>query len=341
MKFVFPILTLGKGGAQRMLAEITNGLADRGHDVTILMPRQGDVEYPVKVRLHRTDSTVLTEADFPAADYIISNYYTTVDIAQAASLAGKGRHIRLSLCYEPIFLKDQHLTFPSYNVTKDLFVLSEYQQVLVEINHGIKAKIIPVGVSEAFQNKNLRSLHAPLTISAILRQPEGGHSWQRNQDELIEVLTQIKAGFPSVQINTIVPANEYRLSGQLKKTMKSGVFNLHCPETDEQLCDLYNKTDIFVTSSIHESALLPPLEAMKCGAAVVSYYAGGNKDYCRHEETALTSFAYENNLYDHIVRLILDKDLRQRIAQAGQNEALKWTWENSVNRFLEEIGRLV
>lgn len=340
MKFVFPIITLCKGGAQRMLAEITNRLADRGHDVTILMPSYGDVEYPVRARLQRTASGGLMESDFPYADYIISNFYTTVDIAQAASLAGKGRHIRLSLCYEPIFLSDQHITFASYNLTKDLFVVSEYQKALVEINHGIKAKIIPVGVSELFHNKDLRLTNPALTVSVILRRPEGGHSWQRNQDELVDVLRNIKAGFPFVQINTIIPENEYLQSAQLKQIIQTGLFNLHCPATDEQLCDLYNRTDIFVTSSVHESALMPPLEAMKCGAAVVSYYAGGNKDYCRHEETALTSFAYEKNLYDHIARLILDKDLRQRIAQAGQNEAMKWTWENSVNRFIEEIGRL-
>lgn len=340
MRFVFPILTLCKGGAQRMLAEITNGLSDRGHEVTIVMPRHGDVEYPVRSRLHRTDKTVLMESDFPYADFIISNFFTTVPIAQEASLAGKGRHVRLSLCYEPIFLSDQHITFPSYNVTKDIFVLSEYQKELIAINHGIQAKIIPVGVSDLFYNKNLRQSNAALTISAVLRRPEGGHSWQRNQDELVETLTNIKAGYPYVQVNCIVPANEYRLSAQLKKIMKLGLFNLQCPTTDEQLSDLYNRTDIFVSSSIHESALLPPLEAMKCGAAVAAYYAGGNKGYCRHEDTALTSFAYERNLYDHIARLILDKDLRERIAFAGHAESLKWTWDRSVNRFLEEIEHL-
>ena len=340
MRFVFPILTLCKGGAQRMLAEITNGLSDRGHDVTILMPMQGDVEYPVRSKLQRTGNTFLEAADFPYADYIVSNFYTTVYTAQEASLAGKGRHIRLSLCYEPIFLEDQQTTFPSYNITKDLFVLSEYQQALVEINHGIKAKVIPVGVSDIFYNKNSRGNNSTLNISAVLRRPEGGHSWQRNQEELIEAFMQIKAGYPHVQQNIIVPVNEYRQSPQLKRLLRKGIYTVHCPTTDEQLCDIYNKTDIFVSSSIHESALLPPLEAMKCGAAVVSYYAGGNKDYCRHEETALTSYAYEKNLYDHIARLINDENLRHTIAQNGQAEALKWTWDNSVNRFLDELNEL-
>ena len=46
MKILFPIETLCKGGGQRMLAEIMNGLAIKGHDVTILMPPSGKVYIP-------------------------------------------------------------------------------------------------------------------------------------------------------------------------------------------------------------------------------------------------------------------------------------------------------
>ncbi len=88
MKFTFPILTLCTGGAQRMLVEIANGLVDKGHDVTILMPLEGRINYPIKSNLIRSKSGILTKDDYPKSDIIISNYYLTVPSAHEASKKG-------------------------------------------------------------------------------------------------------------------------------------------------------------------------------------------------------------------------------------------------------------
>lgn len=95
----------------------------------------------------------------------------------------------------------------------------------------------------------------------------------------------------------------------------------------------YNETDIFVNSSTYDSASIPGLEAMRCGAALVTTYNGGNMDYCRHEQNGLMSYRYENRLAADISRLIEDADLRRRLAAAGEIEAAKWTWERSVDAF--------
>ena len=340
MRFVFPIYTLCKGGAQRMLAEITNGMVDKGHDVTIIMAKYGVVDYPIKAKLIKSENAHLQEADFPYADVIVSNFYLTIQAAEEASQKGKGRHVRLSLCYEPMFLPDQHITFPTYNIVKDLFVTSEYQQKIIELSHGVKGKIIPIGVSETFRNLGIRQQNESLTISAIVRKPEGGYAWQRNQDELIETLQQIKLGYPYVTVNLICPPDEFHLSKQLRTLQSSGLLNFKLPTDDEQLNRLYNETDIYVTASVFESGHLPPLEAMKCGAAVASYYSGGNQDFCKHETTALVSYAHEKNLYTHIARLILLPELRQKLSVQGEQEASKWTWENSINQFEKAINQL-
>ncbi|WP_342439646.1 hypothetical protein NSS79_12880 [Paenibacillus sp. FSL L8-0436] len=129
MRFTFPILTLCHGGAQRMLVELTNGLTALGHQVVILIPLEGDISYEIHSTLLRTDHTVLRETDFPASDVIVSNFYTTVPVAEAASKNGKGIHVRLSLCYEPLFLPENHVSFPSYHTTGKLIVLSQWQKV--------------------------------------------------------------------------------------------------------------------------------------------------------------------------------------------------------------------
>lgn len=61
MRLTFPILTLSRGGAQRMLAELANRLAEIGHEVVVLLPSHGIVEYEMKCPIITAPATVLTE----------------------------------------------------------------------------------------------------------------------------------------------------------------------------------------------------------------------------------------------------------------------------------------
>jgi glycosyltransferase involved in cell wall biosynthesis len=340
MKFTFPIITLCKGGAQRMLAEITNGLAIRGHDVTILMPPSGKIDYPIHARVIRTPKETIEESDYPISDVIISNYYTMVSTAQQASQKGKGMHVRFSLCYEPPFLSENHISFPTYHLTPNLIVLSQAHQQLIYVNHGIKGHIVPVGISSTFRNMHIRDKNSPLQISAIMRQPEGGGSWHREQDYLIQQLEVVKANYPNVIINLFSPPDEFYHSPTLKTLKETKKFRFFTPADDRELCYHYNHTDIFVNSSIYDSASIPGLEAMKCGAAFVTTYNGGNKDYCRHEENSLMSYRYQNRLAQDILRLINNPSLRMRLAQAGEKEAEKWTWNRSLIAFEQAIQQM-
>lgn len=339
MKFTFPIITLCKGGAQRMLAEITNGLVNRGHKVTILMPLHGAVEYEVKAKIIRTRFSNIIESDYPISDFIVSNYYTLIDTAQKASDNGKGIHIRLSLCYEPTFLPENHVSFRTYHMP-NLLVLSKWQQQVVYLNHGVMGHIVPVGISNGFENLHIRNPNGPLQISAIIRGYGGVFSWHREQDYLIEKLKLVKLNCPQVNINLICPPNELATSPNLQQLKDSNIFQFFTPTNDTELCYYYNMTDILVNSSTIDTASLPGLEAMKCGAALVTTYGGGNLDYCRNEENCLISYFYEDRLYENIIRVICDAQLRTRLAKAGELEATNWTWENSLNKFEHAIRKI-
>lgn len=339
MRFTFPILTLSHGGAQRMLVELTNGLTARGHQVMIVMPLGGAVSYNVRSSLRVTDHTLLRESDLPVSDMIVSNFYTTVPVSDAASRNGKGIHVRLSLCYEPLFLPFSDVSFPSYNMTDKLIVLSRWQQELIQLSHGISGSIVPVGLSTTFRNMQIRHrLQEPLNITAILRKVEYGFSWHREQDYLIQQLDWVKQNLPWVNINFISPPDEFYSSDWLQALKASGKYRFFTPSNDEELCYHYNCSDIFVSSSIFDTGSLPGLEAMRCGAALVSVYSGGNLEYASHEENCLLSFRYENRLADDVIRLIQDPALRNRLAAQGEADSLSWTWENSVSRMEETMA---
>lgn len=342
MTITFPIITLSIGGAQRMLAEMVNGLSAKGHKVIVLMPTNGALNYSINAKIVRTKQPyTILESDYPKADVIVSNFYTIVPSAHQASLNGKGVHVRLSLCYEPSFLPENQISFPTYHISKHIVVLSNWQKQLIALNHGHQAHIVPVGVGSVFKNMHIRETQEQLQISAIMRRPEGGYSWHREQDYLIQQLEIVQARYPHVRINLMSPPEEFH-SSPLLQGIKANhpTFRYLTPGYDGAMAYHYNETDIFVNSSTYDSASLPGLEAMRCGAALVTTYNGGNMDYCRHEQNGLMSYRYENRLAADISRLIEDGDLRRRLAAAGELEAAKWTWERSVNAFEKAINEI-
>lgn len=339
MRFTFPIVTLCHGGAQRMLAEITNRLTTCGHEVYIVMPEQGVVQYDIHSNLVRTSHTELYEADFPISDIIISNFYTTVPVAEQASKNGKGIHIRLSLCYEPTFLIESQVSFPSYHMVPNLLVLSRWQQQMIFYNHGICGSIVPVGINDFFKNLQIREeTEQSVNVSAMIRRPEGGFAWHREQNYLIAQLIQVKTHYPSVRINLICPPDEYYQSPILQTLKDTGHFVIFTPADDLELRYHYNHTDIFVSSGTYDTGSLPGLEAMRCGAALVTLYAGGNTEYAVNEVNCLMTYRYENKLATDIIRLIENSTLRKELAMKGEQDSYRFSWERSYAAFESAVN---
>jgi glycosyltransferase involved in cell wall biosynthesis len=341
MKLIFPILTLSRGGAQRMLAELANRLTEIGYEIKIILPRDGVVEYEMKCELIYAEEEELSESDFPVGDVIISNFYTTVEVSQRASKAGKGIHVRLALCYEPTFLSDNSRSFSSYSMTSNLLVLSRWQQQIIQMNHGIKGRIVPIGVNPIFENLKIRESGKKLVVSAIMRKPEGGFSGHREQDYLLQQLNQVKALHPEVELYLITPPGEYMESTILQTLLADERYHVRTPANDTELCYHYSESDIFVSSSTYDTGSLPGIEAMRCGAALVTVYSGGNMEYCTNGHNCLMSYRYENRLAEDIITLIRDPDLRERLARRGELDSQNFTWEKSTQIFQHALFEIV
>ncbi len=80
---------------------------------------------------------------------------------------------------------------------------------------------------------------------------------------------------------------------------------------------------------------------MRCGAALVTVYSGGNMEYGRHGHNCLMSYRFENRLADDIITLIKDPDLRQRLARRGEQDSQRFTWEKSTQLFQNALFEIV
>jgi glycosyltransferase involved in cell wall biosynthesis len=108
----------------------------------------------------------------------------------------------------------------------------------------------------------------------------------------------------------------------------------HADPAQESLAALYSGADIYLCPSWDEGLGMPPMEAMACGAALVTYDNGGCRDYARDGETALVARRRDiDDLAANLTRLATDTGLRARLAAAGRTlVTTAFDWEHAVAR---------
>jgi len=103
--------------------------------------------------------------------------------------------------------------------------------------------------------------------------------------------------------------------------------------SDRKLRELYAQAGVFLSASRHEGFGLPMLEAQACGLPVVCTDAGGNREFCRHEETALVCGRQTcGGLAAHMHRVMSDPALVARLAANGLAEAARYRWPAVIDR---------
>jgi len=108
----------------------------------------------------------------------------------------------------------------------------------------------------------------------------------------------------------------------------------HANPPQDALAALYSGCEIYLCPSWDEGLGMPPMEAMACGAALVTYDNGGSRDYAHDGETALVARRRDvDDLAACLSRMATDEALRVRLASAGQAYVTKtFDWDRAVTR---------
>ena len=103
----------------------------------------------------------------------------------------------------------------------------------------------------------------------------------------------------------------------------------------------YNKCDILLSASWYESFPLFPIEAMACGlAAITTKY--GTEDYAIHGFNA--EIVEERNPYsigEGIIKLVTDKEYREKLSHNGYATAQNFNWSSSVNNMEQVLFKIL
>jgi len=144
--------------------------------------------------------------------------------------------------------------------------------------------------------------------------------------------------FPHLRLiffDTLV-GEEKRDPRPMIKTKMPYDFYLNLPQS--KMAWLFSQADIFVSAEWRAGWSNTTAEAMACCLPVVCTKSG-TQDFAFHNKTALVvPFSHPFFLRRQIKRLIEEKELSLRLAQAGYEKIQEFTWARLVDK-LEEIFR--
>ncbi|MBO3757520.1 MAG: glycosyltransferase family 4 protein, partial [Candidatus Brockarchaeota archaeon] len=135
-------------------------------------------------------------------------------------------------------------------------------------------------------------------------------------------------------------------SGYMRETLEELAMSLNIASKvkflgdvpDENLPQVYSESDIFVLPSLHaESFGLVLLEAMASGLPVVTTNIGGIPEVLEDGKEGFLVKPDERNIADALIKLLEDKNLREKMGRNGRKKAVEvYDWKN-VGEKIEEV----
>ncbi len=213
---------------------------------------------------------------------------------------------------------------------EDIYTVSSFAKKKLKEIYNVDAKVIPNAVNDkVFFYEEHKENKKP--IITIIGSEE--IEFKRIQN-IIDAVKIIQKKY-NVELQWVTPT----------KPIKNKDIECLVNPPQIEIGNLLRKTDIYVCASIYESFCLPVLEAMTCGAAVVTTDNGGNRDFVRDNINALV--VEKDNIKDlveKIEKILNDRELKNSLIKNGVEVSKQYSWDNVMSRiqnYYQEIANYV
>jgi glycosyltransferase involved in cell wall biosynthesis len=322
-------------GGSKIILEYANRLSQRGHKITIVTydekPTWFALEEKIEFIQARKEQTL--EENIPECDIVVAtswkNIFATLkaDCAPAVFFEQGGSHIfgTETLSERKSEIVKQRMSEPSY-----IYTVSSYAKECLKKYYQRDAFVVLNAVDESifYPRETMEQLNDRIIITTI-----GPEEFEfKRIDNVIKAITELKKQYPNIQFKWISQT-------QPKMHSERAIVN----PSQKEIGNILRNTDIYICASDYESFCLPALEAMTCGATVVTTDNGGIVDFIINKENGLV--IEKNSVQDIIAKirfLIENPEERIRLATNGLKTAQKMSWNSSVKRlegYYQEIAQ--
>ena len=353
------------GGGERHLADLANGLIDRGHEVFVALrphsalhdelssvPKQNITTLPLRnsldvhsarelARLVRKGDIEIVHAHM-ARDYPLAAYAVRRNPSARLILT---RHVLFPLnrLHRLTFSKASRIIAVSQAVASQLRAdrVAPAEKISVVLN-GIHARRFALAREQFNRHEFLQRWRLP--EKSLLVGTVGELTPLKGQQDFLRAAAQISKQI--ARCNFIIAGIDHSPGARNEAQIERLIDELSLREQVrrvkwlDDLAQLYCALDVFVSASHTESFGLAIVEAMASRTAVVATETAGARETIRPGETGLlTPIGNPNELAAVIQSLLNDEAARLRIAAAAQKEvAARFTVERMVDE-TEKIYR--
>ena len=320
-----------------MLCELASGLVARGHDVRFLtFDGEGRAAFPTNagvedigpspggrwlMRDRARQAALLRAIERQAdADVVLANHHLTAKPTADANL--RARKFYYIQAYEPDFFPNQWWRQPQIAQARDSYALPLGQiancAMVARQALGAGWEQVPLvrpGIDPALFHESGRSpAGRPLVVGTI-----GRHEHWKGSADCFEAVRRVREQGVAL---------DFRVAfGNIPKGHETIERRDEAPRDDRELAQWYRSLDVLLAAVHGGGAPYPPIEALACGAAVVTT----PNDHVVNERNALTApQQVPAALAAALARMLTDAPLRERLVAQGMQDVRAHHWPQVV-----------
>lgn len=356
MRITFIVSSLWLSGGVRVVVEYANRMAQRGHNVSLVFPRgthsvEIDAEISSAVRVIETQVSIMEALGFwgkirlvasmisaiPRCDVVISTHTpTTIAAFFACSVGHKGLPVWFYQDYPGMFEGrpiEVWLLKNAMHWHKAALVVSSYSADEIKMLSKKEGIVVGEGIShlelfQSFRGYYRNNRNANLSILYL-----GDYRPRKGLSDFLKGAELVYDQRPDIELWIAL-----KDSGEVDCRIPHRII-IH-PSIHE-LAQLYATCDLFVSASWYEGFGLPPLEAMACGAPVVTTDSGGVREYVRSGENCLLVPPKDpEKLAEAMLTVLNSPELAAKFRENGPITADEYTWEKATDRFEKALFQI-
>jgi glycosyltransferase involved in cell wall biosynthesis len=349
VRITFVLATLQLSGGNRVIAIYTRALAQRGHDISIVLSRpsrslrsrfeEWTLRRPPDVRevedqLDYGPVRMITIegagrraiAQVPDADVVIATWWETAELVDALP-ASKGRHAYLIQHHETFDYLPVARVERTYRMPMLQIVVSRWLEGVMRDRYGSPAIVcVPNAVDTAQFFAPPRGRQSVPTVGFV---HPGSTGW-KGGDLMVEACIVARRQVPDLRV--VLFGKE-----QPAAPLPAG-FELVIRPPQDAIRELYSSCDVWLFGSTSEGFGLPVLEAMACRTPVIGTPAGAAPELIGDDAGQLVPFDDPAAMAQAIVDFARMPVGRWRqLSDCAYRRATSYGWDDAAGRLEQAL----